>query len=172
LLCGESGAGKSSLAYACARRGWGYLCDDASCLRRHCADRTVIGNPYRLRLRPDAGRLFPEFKERLSTARPNGKMSIEIATSKETHIKQVTECQVDHVVFLERDENASASISPFPKEEALARLTRTIWCGSAEYRQARIAEYRNLLEVPVVRVRYSDLGSAVDCLERMVRSRN
>jgi len=29
LLCGDSGAGKSSLAYACARRGWTLVSDDA-----------------------------------------------------------------------------------------------------------------------------------------------
>ncbi len=34
LLCGNSGAGKSSLAYACARAGWKYISDDASYLVR------------------------------------------------------------------------------------------------------------------------------------------
>ena len=34
LLAGDSGAGKSSLSYACARRGWTYCSDDSSSLVR------------------------------------------------------------------------------------------------------------------------------------------
>jgi hypothetical protein len=172
LLCGASEAGKSSLAYACARQGWGYVCDDCTSLLRHRTDRTVIGNPYRLRLRPDAYRLFPEFKEKLTITRPNGKMSIEIATSQETRIKQVPECQVRHVVFLERQEHGIASPISFPRERALSELSSTIAMGPPEYRRNRIEQYRHLLEVNVVRLRYSDLDAAVECLANVVRSRN
>jgi hypothetical protein len=191
LLCGPSTAGKSSLAYACARQGWKYLSDDATCLLRDRTDRTVVGNPYRLRLRPDGGRLFPEFKERLSRRRPNGKMSIEIATSEiatseiatseiatsgESGIKLVSECQVRFVVFLEREQDASPVVSPvtvpFSKESALAEFARTIPFGSIEQRRSRIEHYRNLLEVPVFRLRYSGLEGAIACLSSMVMSRN
>src|SRR6185437_13878064 len=44
LLAGESGAGKSSLSYACARRGWTYCSDDASALVRDAEDCVVMGN--------------------------------------------------------------------------------------------------------------------------------
>ncbi len=44
LLCGDSGAGKSSLSYACARAGWTYITDDASFLINHRSDRLVVGN--------------------------------------------------------------------------------------------------------------------------------
>jgi hypothetical protein len=170
LLCGDSGAGKSSLAYACAQEGWDYMCDDACSLLRDRKDRTVIGNPYSLRLRPDAGRLFPEFKQRLASSRPNGKVSFEIATSNELPIKLVTECQAHFIVFLEREDNAIPAIYPLPKEHALEVFARTISFGSAEYRRNRMAHYRNLLDVPVFGLRYSNLESAVDRLSRMVRS--
>src|SRR5262249_45610138 len=32
LLCGDGGAGKSSFAFACAKRGWSYMADDSSSL--------------------------------------------------------------------------------------------------------------------------------------------
>src|SRR6266404_580737 len=55
LFCGDSEAGKSSLAYACARRGWTYVTDDASWLiRKHAAERLVVGNSHRMRLRPES----------------------------------------------------------------------------------------------------------------------
>jgi hypothetical protein len=172
LLCGQSEAGKSSLAYACARAGWEYLCDDASFLLRDKPTPTVIGNPFRLRLRPDAGRLFPEFQQRIATERPNGKMSIEIATSRELGIKLVCECRPRYVIFLEREAGAEASIRVYPAEEALDRLASTIAIGSPEQRRARVDHFRSLLELPVYRLRYGSLDGAVDCLSSLVRSRN
>src|SRR5258708_21225465 len=53
LLCGDSEAGKSSLAYACARRGWTYVTDDASWLiRRRAAESVFVGNAPQPRSRP------------------------------------------------------------------------------------------------------------------------
>src|SRR5512133_2458102 len=46
LLCGESGSGKTSLAYGCARRGWTYISDDATHVVRDRTDFAVIGRPY------------------------------------------------------------------------------------------------------------------------------
>jgi hypothetical protein len=43
LLCGRSGAGKSSMAFACASRGWTFVTDDVAYLRRGVADRVVLG---------------------------------------------------------------------------------------------------------------------------------
>ena len=52
LLCGDSGAGKSTLAYAAARRGWTFVSEDASHAVNDDPTR-VIGNPFRLSLRPN-----------------------------------------------------------------------------------------------------------------------
>src|SRR5258708_2302443 len=84
LLCGDSQAGKTSLAYACARRGqgWTYVSDDASYLiRNRAAERVVVGNPHWMRLRPDAPRFFPELAGHPETVRGNGKTILRVATS-------------------------------------------------------------------------------------------
>src|SRR5271155_5691685 len=60
LLCGNSGAGKSSLAFACARAGWKYISDDASYLVHRETTRRIAGNARQVRLRPSARELFPE----------------------------------------------------------------------------------------------------------------
>ncbi len=60
LLCGDSGTGKSTLAYACARAGWTFVSDDASYLVRGADTPRVLGNSRSLRLRPDAPILFQE----------------------------------------------------------------------------------------------------------------
>jgi hypothetical protein len=170
LFCGPSGAGKSTLAYACARKGWQYLTDDASALVKGRTDRVVIGNPHRLRLRPDAGLIFPEFHDRLVTGRANGKMSIEIATAKEPQIDRLPECRIEQVVFLARAQGAKASLRPYPRERALEELSAVIAFGRPEQRKARISHYRNLLEVPVFQMHYEDLEEAVNCLAVAVRN--
>ena len=60
LLLGDDGAGKSSLAYACAKNGWMFLTDDSSCLLRRRKGRLITGNPYQMRFRDSATDLFPE----------------------------------------------------------------------------------------------------------------
>jgi hypothetical protein len=172
LLCGASGAGKSTLAYACAKAGWQYVSDDASALVKGRADRVVIGNPHRLRLRPDAGLIFPEFHDRLVTGRANGKMSIEIATAKEPQIDRQLECRIESVVFLNRAEGATATLSPYSRERALDELSAVISYGPPEHRKARISHYRNLLEVPVFQMHYEDLEEAVNCLAAVVRNQS
>ena len=51
LLAGDSGAGKSSLSYACARAGWTYVSDDASAFLRNSVVPEVIGHPQKFRFR-------------------------------------------------------------------------------------------------------------------------
>jgi HPr Serine kinase C-terminal domain len=171
LFCGASGAGKSTLAYACARKGWQYVSDDASALVKGRSDRLVIGNPHRLRLRPDAGLIFPEFRNRFSTERVNGKVSLEIATANEPQIDRLIQCRIEHVVFLDRTPGATAILCPYPRDRALQELSSVICYGRTEQREARVSHYRNLLQVPVCQMRYQDLEEAVDCLAAMVRNR-
>ncbi len=165
LLCGNSGAGKSSLAYACARAGWRFLSDDASylvCQR----DRLVVGNSQRLRLRPSAEQLFPEFGGLGLTPRAAGKPSIEIPTS-QLSLATTDRAIVEHVVFLNRQLGSEAALLPLPRPVALA------WA-----RQAAATEWNNheraqtldrLLSARLHEMRYSSLDDAVTCLEQLVR---
>ncbi len=77
LLCGDSGAGKSSLAYGCARRGWTLVSDDAV----HLApgpERIGVGGSNMIHLREPARDLFPELDALDAGTAPNGKQAIEI----------------------------------------------------------------------------------------------
>jgi hypothetical protein len=77
LLCGDSGAGKSSLAYACARRGWTFVSDDAVHLAPG-SKRIGVGGSNLVHLREPARDLFPELNILDATTAPNGKQAIEI----------------------------------------------------------------------------------------------
>jgi len=63
LLFGGTGAGKTCLAFACAKSGWSLITDEGSALVRGTHDNVVLGNPYHLRFRESAIVLFPELAE-------------------------------------------------------------------------------------------------------------
>ncbi len=58
LLCGKSGAGKTSLAFAAARKRWDYVSGDATALVRGIATPHIIGRPFEIRFRASAADLF------------------------------------------------------------------------------------------------------------------
>jgi HPr Serine kinase C-terminal domain len=171
LLCGESGAGKSSLAFACARAGWKFLTDDGSAIVRERPGRLVVGNPHQMRFRESAIELFPELKNQRVTPRATGKMAIEVATETLPEIDVITECQVDYIVFLNRREPSPRGMFPVAKEVGLQYFEHCICFGEKEVRQAQIASIHNLLTAQTVEMRYHDLDWAVDRLETLVRER-
>src|SRR5579863_1802406 len=60
LLCGDSGAGKTSLAYSCALVGWQFVADDTCFILHSESERRVVGNCHNVRFRTSAVELFPE----------------------------------------------------------------------------------------------------------------
>lgn len=169
LLCGDSGAGKSSLAYACARRGWTFLSDDSTCLVRKRHGRVVVGNPHGMRFRESAVQLFPELKNQRLTRRLSGDMAIELPTSSMPGVAITYECSVDYIVFLNRIEPDPSGLSHFPKDRALQWFERVVCYGEEDVRIAQRASLRNLLAADVFELHYSELGAAVRQLESLVR---
>lgn len=166
LLCGDSGTGKSSLAFACALRGWTLVTDDGSSLVRNRSERIVLGNPYQMRFREDAPNLFPELRQHTCLPRLNGEMAIELATVTFPEIRTATQAPVDYIVFLDRKTSAPPSLVRFPQKKALRWFEQVITFG--DHRKAQRASLRRLLTADMFQLRYSDLDSAVRTLEGMV----
>jgi hypothetical protein len=169
LLCGDSGAGKSSLSYGCARRGWSFISDDASFLVREGKGSVVVGNPYHLHFRESATQLFAELKSHELTARINGEIAIELATTKMPQLETALQSSIAALIFLNRCRSAPAALRPFSKLRAAAVLEQVICYGEPQIRDAQKAALRGLLRGRVLELQYSDLDSAVDCLERLLR---
>ena len=117
LLCGESGAGKSSLAYAGSRAGWTFICDDACYLPLEREDRMVIGNCHQVRFRPSAAELFPEIRDYPITPRAAGKPSIEVHTSEWPTLSISRNTDVNHIVFLNRNLGDRQELVRLPASE-------------------------------------------------------
>jgi hypothetical protein len=167
MLAGESFAGKSTLAYACARAGWTYLSDDGTFLVRARGDRYAVGDPFSIRFRPDAPQLFSELADFLPGVRPNGKIAIEVLTS-QLGLKTAMGCQIEHVVWLNREQPLPARLRPFPKQRMLDELRRYTTIGTRQVREAQRRCHERMLGAQLWEMNYSDLDDAVARLERLV----
>ena len=188
LLCGHSRAGKSTLSYACAQRGWTFISDDAVHTIRKNPSRRVIGYPLYLRLRADASNLFPQLEDRAVILRQNGEFGFEIPTSELPDLTTAFTCEIDHIVFLNRGADGPARISAFPKEHARKWMENvldlTFTCAAdhpgnrgemhladSTAREEQKASLDPLLAGGIHELCYSDLDSAIDCLESIVQER-
>jgi HPr Serine kinase C-terminal domain len=167
LLCGNSGAGKSSLAFACARAGWKYISDDACYLVRRNADRLTVGNARHFRLRLSARELFPELTEFLPGRWTAGKPSIEIPISRFPHIATAKQTTVEYILFLNRAASAPPELIPFPADVAQHWAAQSSIAMGDEDGDER-ASMRNLLEARLFELRYSHLEETVSFLETLI----
>ncbi len=166
LLCGPSGAGKTCLAYACARRGWSFLTGDAAHLRRRCAGSSVIGRPFSIRFRESAKLLFPELKMFEARARPNGKCDFEI-DPRRLGLNVSLEARAAAVVLLDRREGPVRLSSP-AAGGARDLLKEAAYFGDGRARAEQRQALRRLLARPAVRLSYSDPCEAEVLLRELV----
>jgi len=167
LLCGDSGAGKSSLSYACARAGWTFITDDASFLLNGGSRRIVTGDSRRVRLRPSAAELFPEINGLKMTPRAAGKPSIEVPTDTIPNFVCARTAKVDYMVFLNRRFDGPPQLLPYRKDVARAFMRQVLY-GSPEILAPQYEAIERLLTVDVLELRYSDMDWAVGRLRTLM----
>jgi hypothetical protein len=171
LLCGDSGEGKSTLAYAGARAGWTYVSDDSTYIPVDREDLVAVGNCGQIRFRPSGGTIFPELSARPITPRAVGKPSIEVRTSEWPEIKTANMTKVDHVVFLNRrcaDTHELVSLRP---SSVLAWFQQHL-ISPPERRPAQEATLERLLSAGVFELRYQDLGWAIERINELAMKGN
>jgi hypothetical protein len=171
LLCGDSGAGKSSLSFAGARAGWTFVCDDSSYLVLDRDDRLVVGNCHQVRFRPSAVELFPEIEGRPITPRATGKPSIEVRTSEWPELSTAGEAQVEHIVFLNRSQSDRQELVSVPPATVLPWFTQHLMATGGA-RLAHEAALSRLLQAGVFELRYRNLEWAIERIDQLaVRGR-
>lgn len=171
LLCGDSGAGKTSLAYACARKGWTYLADDATHIVRNRPDRQVVGRPFRIRFRDSARALFPELRQFTPELRPSGKLDIEVETS-ELGLSVALAANASHIVFLNRQQCAEAILKPVTRDDAVRRLRNPAIYGDQTVRRDQNRALTHFLGLPAAELTYSDFNGAERALRTLVEGRS
>ena len=168
LLCGDSGAGKTTLSYACARAGWTYVTDDGTYLVHGEADRLVTGNCHQARFRPSAEALFPQLRGRPVMRRAGvGKPSIELPIDAVSAIRTSATAKARYMVFLARNTDTQ-DLVPFPRAVARMFLWQTVQCMPYET-DRHLRAIDALLDVETFELRYNSLEWAVDRLRQLVR---
>lgn len=167
LLCGESGAGKTCLAYTCARAGWEFLSGDA--IQITDGARRVTGRPYWIRFRETAQRQFPELRRFAPKRRANGKLDLELSTAT-LGIRIAHERAPSCVVFLNREDGVrKPAFERVRREDAYSILSQPIRYGDEEYQERQRTRLRELLEKPILRMTYGDPGEAERAMRGMVQ---
>lgn len=169
LLFGPSGAGKTSLAWACAHRGFTYVSDDGSSLVRGGHGRTVVGRPTQFRFRETAGELIPELRGLMASPATHGRPSIEIKTQCLPGIRTASACRVDHLVFLKRGVQGRPRLLRIPKAEARRRIEAELPVMDPWSYESQIASLDDLLEAGTFELHYRELAAGVDLLESLCR---
>lgn len=168
LLCGDSGEGKSTLAYAGARAGWTYVSDDATYIRMDHSVPLATGNCTQIRFRPSGVSLFPELAGKPITPRAAGKPSIEVRTSEWPEILTANTTRVDHVVFLNRRYADTQELVPLRPSSVLPWFKQYL-ISPPDTRAAQEETLARLLGAGVFELRYCDLGWAIDRINQLAK---
>jgi hypothetical protein len=167
LLCGDSGAGKTSLSYACARAGWTFITDDASFLVNNRTDRLVVGNCNQARFRPSAVELFSELSGKEIVKRAQvGKPSIELNLQPLSNISSSCTSRINHVVFLNRLNVTRQELVAFPAEVARYSMEQTLF-SMPTTRKIQATMIEHLLDSGALELRYSKFDWAIDRLAHL-----
>jgi hypothetical protein len=167
LLCGDSGAGKSSLSYACARAGWTFITDDASFLVNNRNDRLVVGNCNQARFRPSAVELFSELTGKKVIQRAQiGKPSIELNLQPLSSISVSFTSRINHVVFINRHGVTRQQLVDFPTDVARYSMHQVLFSAPST-RKVQSAMIDHLLEAGPLELRYRDFDWAIDRLAQL-----
>ncbi len=159
LLCGDSGAGKSSLAYACARRGWTLVSDDAVHLAPGPESIGVGGSNF-IHLREPARALFPELDDVDTGAAPNGKQAIEIDGV--AHGLKTARAAVASRCYFLRRRPGPATVRPFPAAAAIQYFLKYLFPRDTTAAERRLRDF--LSAEPSV-LEYERLEDAIEVLE-------
>jgi hypothetical protein len=173
LLAGDSGAGKTSLAYACALSGWTFISDDASVLWGDESNRLVLGDSRRLRFRDSAAYLFPELSGRPASREPwRGKPTLEVLTDS-INIRTAREAHPRQVVFLRRHADPSHPATLIELRDvtkAAARLYNNPWPEELGNFERNNRVIHSLLKVPAYELHYCRIDDAVSLLSRFLNA--
>ena len=173
LICGPAGAGKSTLAYACAKSGMQILTDDVAHVRIDPASKQLLvwGNPWCLRLLPDAVQLFPELSDEKVTLRGNHDGYLEVDTLSRFQGSPMASCQPVGLVFLERTEGAVTRLSPMRREIALDRVRRDIVLDEDVVMERHYSVLEQLVRTGTYTLTYSGgLSTAVQAIRSVLQN--
>jgi len=168
VIGGPAGAGKSTLAMACARRGFGVFAEDAVFVRVRPSGLELWGMPWTQRLLPDARALFPELADFDVGLRPNGELKIEVDLDV-VHPGLAVPCAMPGpLVFLERGSGGPTRVDALDATDA-AVAVEVHWPWSRGWTEDHERGAQRLASAGLYRLHMNGTpDEAVDTLEAML----
>lgn len=171
LICGVSGTGKTTLAYACARSGLQVLSDDVVHLRIDPTNDQLRlwGRPWFLRLAPEALDLFPELAGLQPQLRSDHEWYLEIDVENQFPGRAVVSCEPEALVFLERQRDAAPRLERLNVDSALQRLLKDIHVSETPVIERHRHTLERLLQTKAYTLRYAhDSVKAVEVIRSIL----
>jgi hypothetical protein len=170
ILQGSSGAGKSTTAFACARRGYQVLSEDGLLIKVRPGGVRLWGAPWKLHLLPESKRFFPELEKERPRLQLNGEWKLELDLDALMPGSTTIDAPSGLVLFLERGGAAGATrIEPVPLSEALDEF-HLVWPWSIGWTERMEQGLSDLLEGKTYRLRVNGSpDQVVDLLDELVR---
>lgn len=166
LLLGRSGRGKSTLCYACVRRGFRLLTEDV--ISVSLEPFRLWGGESRLHLMPDARRFFPELRDVPPRMQANGKLKLGVPVPRDQLQFFADEAISCLVARHDADESV---LEPIDRAEIVRALCEQRESGFDLYTdETVVAVAEALTRGPCYRLTVGqDPDRAVDVLERLTK---
>ncbi len=164
-LFGPAGAGKSTLAMACARRGLDVFAEDAVFCRVGPTGVELWGMPWTQRLLPDAAERFPELRDYEPALQPNGEHKLVVDMDAVYPGRAVAMAPAGPVVVLQRGSSGPTRVVPVTASEAVD-LVEVLWAIERAWTDAHERTAASLIGGGVYRLEMNGTpDEAVDALE-------
>jgi len=150
ILLGPSLCGKSTLAMALTKTGFRFLSDDRTFCSVKDGELVAWGLPRPLKLRPDTGAWFDDFRDREPTDIQNGDRVFHF----DPGLQRASQCEPRLLTFLERDESTVFEMTPMTCSQARSQIEQDLLAESSEALRVQEETLEQLLSVPSVVLRY------------------
>ena len=171
VLHGQAGAGKSTLAMACARRGLDVFAEDSVFCRTGPAGLELWGVPWTQRLLPDAAERFPELRGFEPALQPNGEHKLQVDMDEVYPGRAVPMAPAGPVVLLRRGTSGPTRVVPVIGAEA-DDLVEVLWAIERAWTDVHERTAAALLAGGVLRLEMNGTpDEAVDALEAVIGER-
>ena len=167
-LQGRNNTGKSTLAYACARRGYQVLTEDVVHIKVRPESVALWGSPWKLHLLVDAQRLFPELSGLSPALQINGEWKLEVDLESLYPQSTVVQARPGLMVLLVRGSGGLTRVEPISREQALSH-SEIIWPWQTGWTAELERGSQSLLDGGTLRLHINGTpDQAVDALDSLI----
>jgi len=138
LIAGASGAGKTTLALALVRAGFGFLGDDTNFLRAGPDGLRVLAFPDEADVTPTTAGFFPEVRSLLGEPAPDGRRKQPLNAKSCYAVSPSWECIPAALVFPKVAAAHQSALAPLSKSAALIELVCNVVRTDAGQAQAHL----------------------------------